>query len=716
MREASRRMASLFSAVAAAVLPFSSPCGAATNDQAVAAVQVDTVLPPLLVTATRQARAVEDIPYFATVLDATDLLITRPARTVPEALKYEPGIMIQKTGHGQASPYIRGFTGYRTLFLVDGIRLNNSTFRDGPNQYWTTVDHLGLSRMEIARGPFSVLYGSDAVGGTVHAISRGASDMRPGSDWDRRAYYRYSSAEDSHISSIDSLARIHPQAVLGAGVSFKQYGDLRGGRDVGRQPQTGYDELNWHARLEYTPEPDSKIVLAHQNVDIEDAWRTHTTIYGTDWKGLVPGNELRRTFDQERQLTYLQLSRHNLPGFVREINAGISHQYQAETRDRLRSGNRHDRQGFDVNTFGGFIALQSPVPFGSLLYGAEYYHDRVSSFSHTMNADGSVATRAIQGPVGDDAEYDLLGIYLQNQTGLGEQWELIIGARGEYAAASAGNVADPQTDGSMRVSDNWSGFAGSARIRHYHNAERSLVSYAGVSQGFRAPNLSDITRFDSARSNEIETPSPDLTPEKYITSEAGLKISNQRLRAQAAYFYTLIDDMIIRTPTGRIVDGAYEVTKRNSGDGYVHGIELDARWQVLRELAAFGVFTWMDGRLETYPASDAPMVREYHDRLMPPTGRFGLRWDNRRYWIEGACNLAARADKLSSRDAADISRIPPGGTPGYAVYELRAGFSPYEGLQLSAAVENITNEDYRIHGSGVNEAGRNFIVAVNAVF
>jgi hemoglobin/transferrin/lactoferrin receptor protein len=52
--------------------------------------------------------------------------------------------------------------------LIDGVRLNNSVFRDGPNQYWTTVDPLGLERAEVVKGPVSVLYGSDAVGGTVN--------------------------------------------------------------------------------------------------------------------------------------------------------------------------------------------------------------------------------------------------------------------------------------------------------------------------------------------------------------------------------------------------------------------------------------------------------------------------------------------------------------------------------------------------------------------
>jgi hemoglobin/transferrin/lactoferrin receptor protein len=91
----------------------------------------------------------------------------RIARTLPEALEGVTGVAVQKTAHGQGSPFIRGFTGFRTVLLIDGIRLNNGVFRDGPNQYSATVDPFALGRLEVVRGPGAVLYGSDAVGGTV---------------------------------------------------------------------------------------------------------------------------------------------------------------------------------------------------------------------------------------------------------------------------------------------------------------------------------------------------------------------------------------------------------------------------------------------------------------------------------------------------------------------------------------------------------------------
>ena len=686
---------------------------AATNSTS----RAEVTLPAMVVTATRDARVLTDTPYSVSLLDDDAWRIGTPARTVPEALRFEPSTMVQKTSQGQGSPYIRGFTGYRNLFLIDGIRLNNSVFRDGPNQYWNTVDALGLSRLEVVRGPASMLYGSDAIGGTVQVVTRGSQDLRPDSDWDRRLYYRYSSADNANIARAESIGRLTDRLALTLGYSFKDFGNVEGGRDVGKQEKTGYDEHDWDAKLEYMLTPNAILVVAHQNVDLNDAWRTHKTIYGIDWEGLTVGNELRRVLDQDRDLTTMQLHQVNGNGFADEIHAGISHQVQSEFQDRLRTGDRHDEQGFDVNTLGAFLTLKSASPVGSLVYGSEFYHDNVDSFARTLNPDGSVKSESIQGPVADEATYDVWGVFLQDEIPLTERLSCVLGGRYEAARADADVVEDPATGEPMSVSGDWDDVVGSLRMLCALDAQRAWTVFSGVSQGFRAPNLSDLTRFDSARTDEIETPSPDLDPEHFITYEIGMKAGTRDLQAQAAYYYTDIDGMIVRTPTGRIIDDAYEVTKKNAGNGYIHGVELDARYRFQPALTAFGTFTWMDGEVETYPTSEAVLVTEPIDRLMPRTGRFGLRWDRHQtYWIEASCTIAAKADKLSTQDEADTSRIPPGGTPGYTVYDLRAGWNVSDDLKLSLAVENITDEDYRIHGSGVNEPGRNLLLAADWTF
>ena len=251
-------------------------------------------------------------------------------------------------------------------------------------------------------------------------------------------------------------------------------------------------------------------------------------------------------------------------------------------------------------------------------------------------------------------------------------------------------------------------------------AERdtSLRWFAGISQGLRAPNLSDLTRFDSARSNEIETPVDGLEPEQFLTSELGLKVESRNWSAQASIYHTSIDDMIIRTPTGRLIDGDNEISKRNSGRGFVNGIELQARYRLTDAWSVFGNLTWVDGEVETFPDSSQVSAREPLDRLMPMQAYLGGHWQPpaASYWLEALVSVADEQDKLSTRDRADTDRIPPNGTPGYAILVLRGGWRVSNGWRISLAAENVFDENYRIHGSGLNEPGRNLVLSVIRTF
>lgn len=102
-------------------------------------------------------------PYSITKLDQHQIA-SSAFRTTPEALMGSNGVFIQKTNHGGGSPFIRGLTGNQTLILVDGIRLNNSTFRYGPNQYLNTIDMFTIDKIEVAKGIGAIEYGSDAMG------------------------------------------------------------------------------------------------------------------------------------------------------------------------------------------------------------------------------------------------------------------------------------------------------------------------------------------------------------------------------------------------------------------------------------------------------------------------------------------------------------------------------------------------------------------------
>ena len=667
----------------------------------------------MIVTPSRTASTTFEVPYTAEVI-SSEQIARRGYRTTPQMLRDVTGIMVQETAFGQGSPYIRGFTGFRNVFMVDGIRLNNSVFREGPNQYWNTVDPYSIDRLEVVKGPASVLYGSDAIGGAVNAITRGSSLYNSGRSYGGRAFFRTASAENSQIGRGEVQVNIMPSTQMLLGGTGKHYGDLIGGRSAGRLPGTGYDEWDADFKLEHQIAEDAKMILAYQIVRQNNVPRTHRTLEAESFAGSTLGSELQREIDQERQLAYAQYHRDNIAGFVDSMQFSLSWHQQNELRDRIRPASapggalRRDLQGVDVGTLGIWSQMESETSIGNLLYGFDFYRDFVDSYS---------SRNAIQGPVGDDANYDLAGLFLQDTIDITDRWQTTLSGRGTYAAAEADSVRNLVGGGQTSVSDNWASFVGSARVL-YRAIPNRLNLFAGIAQGFRAPNLSDLTRFDTARSGETEIPATDLDPEHYLTYEVGSKWANEKLSTELSFFYTDIKDQIVRFPTGAIIDGEAAITRDNVGDGFVGGVEFGLSYEFYPAWTLFGNTTFQQGEVDTFPTA-APIIRsEYLSRTMPWVGQTGIRWEGQTspFWVEVMGIFAADADKLSTRDMSDTQRIPPGGTPGYAVMDLRAGWNLNDHLSLIAALDNVTNEDYRIHGSGQNSPGRSIIFSANATF
>lgn len=698
-------------AILAALAAAAAPRARAEEDVA--------VLEPVIVTATRGEEKLFGVPYSAYALDRDRFARELAATSLPDALREVPGVMVQKTGPGMGSPYIRGFTGFRTLLLVDGIRLNNAVFREGPNQYWNTVDPLSLERIEIVKGPSSVLYGTDAIGGTVQAFTQERDPRAAGiaTPWralesERRLSYRYGSAEASHTGRAEIAGAWDRTLGLAGGFSYRSFGDLTSG-EVGELPYTSYDAFHGNFKAIWRAAADLDIAAAYQGGRLEDLPRTHATIYSKSFHGTTIGTDLKREFDEARDLGYVQVRWSDPAAFLSKVTASLSYHLQGEDELRVRGDGRRTRQGFDDGTFGAWVQLETPLPFATLRYGAEYYRDDVDSYARQYAADGSLLSVSPRGPVADEAAYDQAGVYAEAAVEPTSWLELTVGGRLSYTSVRADEV-DPNPAALPDfgpVDENYRALVGSARA-----LVRPLDSwnfFAGVSQGFRAPNLSDLTRFDVARSGEVETPSPDLDPERYLSFEVGTRVRDPTsgLGASAAYYATLIDGMIVRYPTGDTIDGLPEVTKANAGDGYAHGVEIGISWNFWCGFTAFGAFAWTDGKVDAYTAPGV-VEREPLSRLQPTTALIGLRWESedRRFWVEGTVVVADDQSRLSSEDVRDTQRIPPGGTPGYAVLNLRGGVRPLEGLELFAAVENLTNEEYRVHGSGQNEPGTNAVL------
>ena len=675
---------------------------------------------PIIVTATLAETALVDLPYSAAHVSA-DRIQELQAPSLPDALQQQPGILLQQTARGMGSPFIRGFTGFRNLALIDGIRLNNSVFRDGPNQYWNTIDSLSLAAIDVVKGQGSVLFGSDAIGGVVNALTQGPAYQAPPEGQAASVHAtgalsaRYATAERGWRGRLEGSVSEWEKYGLHVGLTGGTFGDLQAA-GLGRLPNTGFDELGIDLKLELFLEPETQLTLAHNQYHQEDVWRTHRTIYAVPFAGSAVGDERAHLFDQDRYLTYLRLESDRDHGWLDHYDLTLSHQQQGEDRLRRRSGGRQDWEGFTVDTWGLALNLRSDTPIGTLSYGASYYLDLVDSY-RVSRSDGRSST-AGQGPVADDSRYHLLGLYLQDEIRVNDRVDVLLGGRYTYAKADAGRVVDPISERLYATSDDWHDLSGNARVLWALDDAQRLRLFAGVSQAFRAPNLSDISRFDIARSNELEVPSAGLDPERFLLSEAGVRWQSERASASLAYFYTDIEDLIVRTPTGRVLEDQVEVTRRNSGSGYVQGIEAAFSLQLGKDWTLFGNFTWQEGEVDGFPTSSTRQQTEPVSRLMPLTGLAGVRWDSpaRRWWVEGTVQIVDDATRLSAGDRGDTQRIPPGGTPGYTLATLRSGWRANDHLTLTAAIENLTDEAYRVHGSGVNNPGLNVVFGAQVRF
>lgn len=673
----------------------------------------------MVVTAARRAQDPFDAPRAIDVLLREDL-DRGLYRSMPQAMRQLPSTMIQETAPGQGSPFLRGFTGYYNLLLIDGIRVNNSTFRAGPNQYWATIDPLGIDRIEVLRGPASTLYGSDAVGGTVQMFTK--SPDRYGADGLRQGgllYGRYASAEDS----VAARGELHVGVTRAdglrtgflVGADARSFGDIEGGRATGVQPNTAHDETGVDFKAEHWLAKDTKLVVLHQQFAQTDVPRTHATVFGESWRGTAVGTDLRRDLDQDRRLTYVQLHQTGMGGVIDAMRLSLSWQTQRELEDRLPGTGAARAQAFEVGTLGAFAQFDSDAgAAGRVVWGVDYYRDNVNSW---FRREGTpAASDPIQGQVANDASYDLLGVFVQDELPLGERLVAAAGVRYTYAAVDADSVRDP-SGAKIAIADDWDEFTANLHLR------ASLASgwnlYGGVSQGFRAPSLSDLSSFDIARSGEQEVPSPGLGEEHFVGYEVGTKVRTGCVSGQLAYYYTDIEDQILRFPTGTTnSSGQPIVTKANVGEGYVEGLELQYAIELLPGTTLFGVNSWQYGRVSNFNAGGATRSEEFVSRLMPFTTVVGLRWqsDDGSFHAGTDVTRAEDADKTSAADNRDTQRIPPGGTAGYTLWNLRCGWQVDDRTALELACENVTDADYRVHGSGSNGLGRSFVVGMRTTW
>ncbi len=633
---------------------------------------------------------------------STDTLATT-ARTLSESLRGLPSVSVQKTAQGQSSPYLRGLTGYHNLLLIDGVRLNHSVMRPGPNQYWSSVDSWALDRVEFLRGTSGIRYGADAIGGVVNAVSTPLEPGAAGSDVTTEGMFRtrMATAESSWGARLQQMQTGDDWAMQ-FGITRKAWGDLHAGGETGTQTNTGYDD--WFGDLRFVRRLDDGLNLRvnMQRVRQVNVPRTHKTVDGISWMGTSVGSELWRIHDQDRDLYSTALEWENGARNRGSLTLSLHQHEELRDRGRIRSGDfRNDIQGFSVEDWGLNWREERGLDSGVLLrYGAEVHHERVDSWKSEWRDSTGVWSDEIQGPVAADATYSTLAAYVEPSFDIGSV-TVEPGLRFTHVGMNA-NVVDFTPSS---YTDTWDALTAGVRATFW--GENDSLSWASATQGFRAPSLYDTTSTDET--SVADSPDFTLEPEHFLQFELGHKGGSGNMRYEAVLWHTVISDMIVRSPEG---SGGLDVLKDN-GDGFLQGFELSMAYQLDAAWSLNAVGSLMNGEVDQWTAGGAAEIRKPVDRLVPMSF-----YGSARHYLDGSdTSLEAwvwavgRADDLSLRDELDSSRIPIDGTPGFAISGVTWSKEFSASNVLSVSLENLFDKDYRVHGSGLNGAGRNLIVA-----
>ena len=261
-----------------------------------------------------------------------------------------------------------------------------------------------------------------------------------------------------------------------------------------------------------------------------------------------------------------------------------------------------------------------------------------------------------------------------------------------------------------------------------------LAMASDVSTGFRSPTYSDVLSF-GAFTYGVNTPNPDVSPEKCTTWEIGPRFESNRLHARVTGFYTWLSDLMTSEPIGGFVDlngngtedaGEASYAKENSSRGWIEGVEVSADWQCLDSWTIFGDMTATDSRNEE---AAEPL------RFTPPlNGRMGLKFapTPHSWWIEAYARMVAAADKVAADDKKDPARAsepayaypsssnPPlrsdFSIPGYTTYHVRLGIPIRKSTTLFLGGDNLSNKKYREAFSRQDAPGINFTIGAEMKF
>ena len=643
-------------------------------------------LKEVIVTTGRSTVNARLLPYSFAIADSQRMAKLN-GRSVPELLDGMPGVFLQKTNHGGGSPFVRGFTGNQNLILIDGIRLNNAIFRYGPNQYLTLIDPQSVQKIEVIKGTGSVQYGSDALGGVINIITR-MPHFSNQPKWTGKAYLQLTDG-GMEKTFRPQVAYSNRKFAFSLSGSYADFGNLRGGDTTGYQIPSGYLQSSVESKILWYAGSDWMInagftAVKQQNVPLYHKYVLEKFIqsFSNPIERIQSVIGIKKVFKQRN---------------LQQVSFQFSRQQMSE--NRISQPGNSTVVTFENDLINSTSFQSEAVWKLSRIWttrvGIEYNFDKVFSSRIQQNTTTGESINK-RGLYPDNATYQHAALYNLHQIQSGK-WLIEVGLRFHQYAIQM----EETTLGKIKVEPKaFVGLLGTS-----YALSKKVILYGNVSSGYRAPNIDDMGTLGII-DFRYEVPAYGLKPESSLNKELGIRFQMDKSQFSASYFHTSLQNLITRIRTDQVITGYNVYVKENVESAYVNGFETEFRFTLTPRLSGSGMITYLFGQNVT---RNEPM------RRIPPFNTY-CNVDYSFKFIHVGFNFEqANAQTRLAQGDKDDNRIPLGGTPGYTLFHFYAGGS-YKNLNYRVLANNLTNADYRKHGSGINGMGKSLTLTLKYNF
>ena len=695
-------------------------------------------LQQVTISATRQEQDITSVPSTVTVHDRQEL-DRNNVNNLKDLVRYEPGVSVGGAGQrGGISGYnIRGIDGNRILTQVDGVEIPGGFF-NGP--YAKTqrnyVDPEIIKRVEILRGPASVLYGSNAIGGAVSYFTLDPDDIiKPGEDVGARLKTGYSSADESWLKSATVAGR---NGQFDALLHYSQR-DGHETESYGSDNGTGLDRTaanpedvranNVLAKLGWNYNDDARLGLVYEKYK-DDRDTDLKSAYGGPYSNGRPtiptsmlpggmyqwrtGNDTisRERFGLEHSFALDSLLadhvKWSLNHQIAKTDQSTAEFYFPITRQVLRTRETlyEEKQWvFDAQLDKAFSIAATDH---ALTYGTTIKQQKVTG-SRSGNgvclavgvgcsAVGAISTRDVLAKVSDfpDPTIDTYSLFAQDQVSW-ERWTFTPGLRYDYTRLKPHltqeflNAVDP-TGGGDVSGENKTWHRVSPKFGLTYALSDEYTWYGQYAEGFRTPTAKALYgRFENPDAGYSVEPNPDLEPEKSKSYETGLKGRFDSGSFDVAVFYNKYRDFINEDA---ITPGANQVTfqSNNIKHATIKGAEVRGRLNLDLFGAPQGLYT--QGSV-AYAYGRNADTGEPLNSVNPLTGVFGLGYEQEHYGTLLSWTLVKKKDRVD-----DSNFNSPDGvssqfkTPGFGILDLAGYYKVTDDVTVSGGIYNLTDKKY----------------------